>query len=437
MSADPENEYFSDGLTEELLNVLARNPGLKVTGRTSSFAFKGKQDDLRVIGQKLGVSSILEGSVRKAGNRVRITAQLVKVSDGFHIWSDTYDRVLDDIFAVQDDIAQSVAKALDVTLLGKAPTRQVRNAEAYNLVLQAHHFAQQNSEVALEKAGELFRQALELDAEDARAWAGLASVYLHQAAFGTGDMDECIRGARESTLRALAVDDGSAEAHNSMAWIRLIFDHDWSGAKAEMESALSMVPHNSLNLTMLAFCIASAESVEEALPLVHRALEIDPLSPAAYFNLGRFLWWADRCEEARETFRKVKALSPDYTSIHTRLGLTYLTEERPQEALAEMQAEVSRGYRSFGLALAHHALSDRSQADQAFKELLDLRESWAFQIACVYAYRGEVDSAFKWLDIALTRYDPGLPAANRVPLLAGLRSDARWPAFLRKLGLPA
>ncbi|HEU5311514.1 MAG TPA: protein kinase, partial [Candidatus Eisenbacteria bacterium] len=184
MSADPENEYFSDGLSEELLNVLAKIPDLKVTGRTSSFAFKGKQEDLRDIGQKLGVRTLLEGSVRKAGNRVRVTAQLIKASDGFHLWSETYDRVLDDIFAVQDDIARSVSTALHVTLLGKPTAGAKPDAEAYELVLRANYFVEKNEKASVERAVELYRQAIDRNPNDAAAWAGLAKAYLYQNFFG-------------------------------------------------------------------------------------------------------------------------------------------------------------------------------------------------------------------------------------------------------------
>ncbi|MCH7691764.1 MAG: protein kinase, partial [candidate division Zixibacteria bacterium] len=205
MSADPENEYFADGLTEELLNVLAKNPELKVIGRTSSFAFKGKQEDLREIGKKLGVGTILEGSVRKAGNRVRITVQLVKTSDGFHLWSETYDKVLEDIFAVQDEIAGAVANALDVTLLGKSATKQTNNPESYALVLRAKQSAQQMTKSAIGLAANLFQKAIDLDPDNAQAWAGLTQAFVNQAGYGYEDVQEAYRRAKKAAQQALAL----------------------------------------------------------------------------------------------------------------------------------------------------------------------------------------------------------------------------------------
>jgi len=219
MSADPENEYFSDGLTEELLNVLAKNPELKVTGRTSSFAFKGKQEDLRGIGQKLGVETLLEGSVRKSGNRVRITAQLVGVSDGFHLWSETYDRVLDDIFAVQDEIAKAVSKAMHVTLVGVAEDKQKVNPESYALVLRAHQSALQMTKESLSMAVELFSKAIEIDPNSARAWAGLSQTIGNQIAYGHSDYHVEFTRAKTAAEKAVALDDQLPEAHSALGFI--------------------------------------------------------------------------------------------------------------------------------------------------------------------------------------------------------------------------
>src|SRR5262249_1428385 len=224
MSRDEENEYFSDGLSEELLNVLAKIPELKVTGRTSCFAFKGKQEDLRDIGQKLGVATLLEGSVRKAGNRVRITAQLIKVADGFHLWSETYDRVLDDIFAVQDDIARSVSQALHVTLLGKPGGAPKSSGEGYSLVLQGNHFVGRNIAAGYSGAVWLYREALEKSPDSAPAWSGLAYAYLYAAAYGHADIQECLPNARTAVERALAIDDRLADAHTNRGVLLASFE---------------------------------------------------------------------------------------------------------------------------------------------------------------------------------------------------------------------
>src|SRR3989304_5258481 len=226
------------------MNVLAKNPGLKVTGRTSSFAFKGRHEDLRDIGQKLGVESLLEGSVRKAGNRVRITTQLVKAADGFHLWSETYDRVLDDIFAVQDDIAQSVASAMNVTLLGRPKPKTGGNAESFNLVLQGNHFALRFTRESLEKAKSLYQRAIDADSSDARAWAGLSKVLATQSGYGFEDVQRALRAAKEAGEKALALDDTLPEAHETVGWILMAYEFEWKKAGESFRRAYALAPGN-------------------------------------------------------------------------------------------------------------------------------------------------------------------------------------------------
>jgi TolB-like protein/Flp pilus assembly protein TadD len=435
MSTDPENEYFADGLTEELLNVLARNPQLRVTARTSSFAFKGKQVDLREVGQKLGVSTILEGSVRKAGNRVRITAQLVKVSDGFHLWSETYDRVLDDIFAVQDDIAKAVAGALKVALLGGKATHYTHQPEAYRLFLQARHFTLRHTGKDVETAVRLFKQALELDPEDALIWAGLAWAYHTQAGYGTAELEKGYLTAKEAAARALALDDECVEAQRAMGVIKLSFEFDWAGSQHHLEKALSLEPSNARCLSSLAFLLLCQRRLDEAMSLFERSIEIDPLAPGAYNNMGVALSSAGRSEEAVNFFRKVLELSPAFLSGHTRLGLENLALGQREKALATIQQESEGGYRDYGLAMALHALGRSAESDAAFASLHNRGVQWSYQIAIVSAYRGDSGSAFHWLETALETHDSGLPTVAVMPLLAGLHSDPRWPKFLQKVGL--
>ena len=244
MSADAENEYFADGLTEELLNVLAKNPGLKVTGRISSFAFKGKQEDLRSIGQKLGVSTLLEGSVRKAGNRVRITAQLVSAADGFHLWSETYDRVLDDVFAVQDDIAGAVGEALHVKLLGTTKKKDAAKGDAdfYALLLRANHAAQQFTKASLEAAVAMYREAIERAPDSARAWAGMARCFVVQAAHGHEDAVKFAVEAKRAAQRAMELDDGLMESHEVLGMVLVAFDFRFREGAAAFRRALECAP---------------------------------------------------------------------------------------------------------------------------------------------------------------------------------------------------
>ena len=298
MSADPENEYFSDGLTEELLNILAKNPGLKVTGRTSSFAFKGQQEDLREIGQKLRVDTILQGSVRKAGNRVRITAQLVNANDGFHLWSETYDRVLEDVFALQDEIARAVSEALNVKLLKKSKARTI-DPESYVLELRANHYAQQMSKSSMTAAVDLYRKAIELDPKSGRPWAGLARCLVIQGGYGLSDHTQGYIEAKEALCRAFELDDELPEAYEVSCWFLSVFDLRLEESLAAIRKAHTLAPNHPPILTRYAITEAFAGHHNEALRIATRAVELDPLDPSIHMHLGRVNMWAGRYPEAR------------------------------------------------------------------------------------------------------------------------------------------
>ncbi len=434
MSRDEENEYFSDGLSEELLNVLAKIPELKVTGRTSSFAFKGKSEDLRDIGQKLGVGTLLEGSVRKAGDRVRITAQLIKVADGFHLWSETYDRVLDDIFAVQDDIARSVSTALHVTLLGK-PAATKANAESYQLVLQGNHFVLQNTGPALVRAVLLYREAIDKSPDDALAWAGLARAYAFQAFYGHADVAESHKNAREAAERALALDDRLAEAHEVMGLILASLEFRWKEALEAIRKARTLAPGASSPMVTLAVYEGALGRIEDALPLARRAQEIDPLNPSVHVNRGRIEVWASNLEAACEGYQRALELSPGMAAVHSSLGLVYLQRGMGDDAIAEIQKEASPGYREYALAIAYHALAMQAESDAALARLLREGEQWGYQFAVAHAGRGEIDEAFRWLERSYELHDSGIVLVKVTGTLKSLHSDPRWPRFLEKIGL--
>lgn len=435
MSADPENEYFSDGLAEELLNTLARNPALKVTGRTSSFAFKGKHEDLRDIGLKLGVETLLEGSVRKAGNRVRITTQLVKASDGFHLWSETYDRVLDDIFAVQDDIARSVASAMNVTLLGKPAMAARGNAASFNLVLQGNYFLSRNTTAAIEKAIALYRQAIDEAPKDARAWAGLARGYSVQAGYGFGDYPDGVKNSRAAAERALELDPALAQAHDVMGWIKLAFELRWDEAGEEFRRAHSLAPGDSDILSGLASYEAACGDMDEATRLARQSVELDPLNPSAHLYRARVAVAASRLDEAEECYLKVLELSPGHTPAHASLSWVYTMQGRLAEALAEIEKEEVKGYRCCGLAIIYHAAGRTRESDAALAALLQEGEQWDIQIAMVHSYCGESDLAFEYLERAYVLRDSGVHIVRNHPLFANLHGDSRWPEFLKKIGL--
>lgn len=438
LSAEKDQEYFSDGLAEELLNSLAKIPGLHVAARTSAFQFKGKNEDLRVIGQRLNVATVLEGSVRKQGQRVRISAQLIQVSDGFHLWSEAYDRDLTDIFAVQEDIASAVAGSLKVTLLGeKVPAPRGTTPEAYNAYLQGKYFYARPTRENLEKSIAYFEQAISLDSNYAPAWAALSLDHSDLAGFYSSDqLREQYGKAREAAERALALDPNLAEAHTALALVKLTYDWDWTGANASFQRAVALEPGNALVVEGAAWAAATLNQFDEALSLCRRAVELDPLLSWAHHCLAFHAWWAGRLGEAEGAIRKGLEIDPQFPWLYALLARVYLARERPQEALAEAERETLPEFRLQSLALAYHALSRKQESDRALAELIAKNQNdAAFQIAEVYAFRGEVDAAFTWLERAYAQRDGGLSEIKGDPLLRNLERDPRYLPFLRRLNL--
>jgi serine/threonine protein kinase/Tfp pilus assembly protein PilF len=437
LSPEKDQEYFSDGLAEEMLNSLAKTQGLRVAARTSSFQFKGKNEDLRMIGQKLKVATVLEGSVRKQGKRLRISVQLIQTSDGFHLWSETYERDLTDVFAVQEDIARSVARSLSVTLLGgKAPSPQATNVEAYNAYLQGKYFHARPTKENLESAIAYYGQAISLDPSYAPAWAALSRAQSVQAG-AYGPVQE-YSSAREAAVRALALDPNLADAHAALGEIKLDYDWDWAGADAAFQRALLLEEGNAEVVERAAFVAATLNRFDEALPLSRRAVELDPLRASAHQALAFNAWWAGRLDEAEAAVRKGLDLDPQYPWLHTLLSRIYLARSRPREALAEAERDTAPAFRLQGLALAYHALVRKQESDRALAELISkYKATGAFQIAEVYAFRGEFDAAFTWLERAYAQRDGALTFTKGDPLLASLERDERYAAFLKKMRLPA
>ncbi|HEY7379515.1 MAG TPA: tetratricopeptide repeat protein [Steroidobacteraceae bacterium] len=451
-SHDEEDEYFSDGLADELLNVLAKIRGLQVAARSSAFTFKGKGATVAEVGRTLNVATVLEGSVRKAGNRMRISVQLVNVTDGYHLWSESYDRTLEDIFAVQDDIAQSVVRELRSRLLSEADdagaaaeaTTQVAaamkgratDAEAHRLYLQARHFLARNNREDQAKAIEYLKQALDRDPKFALAWAELSLAYSNEAALGWASVVTGYGRAREAAARALALEPELAEAHAQMALIQRNYDWDWRGAEASFGRALELAPGNAVVLRQVGRLAASLGRLDEAIGLYRRAIEQDPLSAAAYASLGLALDEADRLAEAEQAYRKALELAPQRTLVHAGLGLNLLAQGRGDEALDEAQREPELWRRLWALTIIHHASGRGGEADAALDELIAKHaEDAAFQIAIVYATRGEMDFAFEWLERAYLQRDTGLSQMKPSQLLRPLHADPRWNALLRKMGL--
>ena len=438
LSDDTENEYFSDGLSEELLNVLAQNRGLRVAARSSSFQFKGKNAQLKEIARQLRVSTILEGSVRKSGNRVRISTQLVNAADGFQLWSETYDRELNDIFAVQDDIARSVGEALNVKLLGaKMPGSKSANAEAYNAYLQGRYFSERRGQEDLNHAVEHYEKALKIDPGYVPARVGLAVVYYRQAGWGYVKVDDGYRKARQEVEKALELDPNLAEAHAALGWIKSHYDWDWAGADESYKRAMELEPGNANVVRHAAGLAATLGRFDETIALDRRAADLDPLSITVHYYAGIHAYYAGKLNDAEAAFRKALDLNSEYPAARASLSIVYVLQSQPEKALTELQKEPEPFWRLYGLALAYHAAGKKKEADMALAEMIEKHQDvGAIQIAEVHSYRGEIDPAFEWLERAYTQRDGGLSEIKGDPLLKNLERDPRWTVFLKKMKLP-
>ena len=435
MSSDNEQEYFSDGITEELLNLLAKIPQLQVTARTSSFSFKGKNTAIPEIARTLHVAHVLEGSVRKAGNSVRITAQLIRAGTDTHLWSQTYDRKLDDVFALQDEIAADVAKHLEVTLLGAAPKVRTTDPEAYALYLQASQVARHGTAEAYKQSEALFRRVLAIDPRYAPAWAALAENLYHEADQGVLSSKEGYAQAAAAAKMAVEVDPEYALAHARIGWIAMVVDNDLAGAAQHFERALALDPSDPDVLRNSATLLAVLGRLDAALALDEVVVRHDPVNVSAIFNLGYHQRMAGRLDAAIASFRTVLSLAPGRGNAHAQLGNALLLKGDAPGALAEIEQETSEVWKMIGLPMAYHALGRKADSDAALATLIAKSErDGPYNVAYVYAYRGEADKAFAWLDKAVEYGDTGLGEIVTENLFDKIHADPRWQAFLRKIG---
>ncbi len=437
MSSDPDQEYFSDGLSEELLNVLAKNPALRVTSRTSSFSFKGTNTDIKTIAAKLNVQHILEGSVRKSGNALRITAQLIDVETDAHLWSETYDETMDNIFAVQDTISRSVAEALKIVLLRKETATQQRetNPEAYNAYLLGKHFASMRNNS--EKAAGYFQQSLAIDPHYAPAWVELSWIHSEQANDGSMPVRKGYEQARLEAEKALELDPNLAGAHLQIGWIKRRYDWDWSGADECYQRALKLDPGSARVVSAAAGLARTLGRFDEAVRLMRRSVELNPVSPGWHFNLGLYASYAGLLDESQAAFEKCLELNPQFSGGHEALGRVFLAQGKADSALAEMMRETEPDWQLYGLAMVYHALGKKKESNDALAEIIKgYQDEDAYQIAEIYAYRGESDKAFEWLERAYNQRDGGLASIKGNPLLRNITNDPRYAAFMKKMKLP-
>ena len=453
MSRGEEFEYFADGLSEELLNVLSKIRGLRVTSRTSAFSFKGKDIDIPTIARKLGVAHVLEGSVRASGKRVRVTTQLIEVAMDSHIWSETYDRELDDIFAVQDDIARSVVNELRSRLLGapadaKAETAKVvaeveqaskgrsDNAEAFRLYLQGQHYREQLNRESASRAVECYEAALRLDPGYARAWAGLSRALTDQIGQNWLPRDAGFERAVRAAERSIALEPDLAEAYIAHGWIARAWEWDWKGAEASHKRALELAPGNSMVLNATGTLLGNLGKFEEAIALFRRAVGLDPLNVPINRNLGLYCLASGALDEAGAALDRALLLNAQGGLTHTWKALVELARGSKDGALAEAEKEVSEIFRLVGTAVVRFSRGEKEASDAALGELVARHgPDSPYQVAEVHGARGEADKAFEWLERAFAFRDPGLSYLKIDPFLKGLHGDPRWQVLLEKMRL--
>jgi TolB-like protein len=440
-SGDPGDEYFSDGLSEELISALAQVKGLKVIGRSSSFRFKDKKTDVKTIGEELGVSTLLEGTVRKQGDQVRIVAELVNTADGSELWSRTFDRELKDIFAVQAEIAEAVATSLELTVLGTqdkpAKNAATKSVEAHNAYLQGHFYFERGNLEDYRKAVGFFEQATHLDPDYALAYAECSEAWAWIGDLSSEKQKEAWTAAGSDADKAIAIDPGLAEAHAALGWVRFFIEWRFAEGLAELRRAQQLSPWNPTANDLMARVVVYLGEFQEAEKLARKAVELDPLAYQARTSLARILFTEGKLDEAEASARKAAELQPAAAGNHRWQVFVAIQRGDGEAALREAQLEPNEGYRRFELSLAHYARGERRAADEALAQLIaNDRDFLAYQIAEIYAWRGETDKAFEWLQVSLDNHDTGTLSLLINPFMRGLQHDPRYNSLLAKIGLP-
>ena len=449
LSPSKDQEYFADGMADEILSALGHVEGLRVPGRASSFFFKGKDVKLADIGRELDVGAILEGSVRKEGNRVRISADVVDVASGRRVWSETYDRELTGVFAVQEEIARSVVDALRVKLLpGRGPVvspqARTTHPEAYNQYLLGRHYFDRGNTDGFRRAVDALEKALAVDPDYAPAWAWLATALLNFTVASEGGAAR--RGVSEALERAVAAADKAValgpdvpEAHSARGWMRASITWDWAGAQSDLQRALDLNPRDANTLNRQSFLLGILGRLPEAIATARKASEIDPLYAWPWFFLAYYYDGSGRPDLAEEAATHALDLAPQNALALRELGVARLLRGNPAAALATLQRHPWEVTRLFGTALAQHDLGNAAEEQKALDELRTrFGDRAAWEIAQVHAWRGDRDGAFEWLDRAYAQHNIGLRVLKlRSPLLKNVRADSRYSALLARMNLPA
>lgn len=435
MSPKKDHEYFSDGISEELLNILARIPELKVISRTSSFSYKGKDVTATDIGRELHVSHLLEGSIRKSNDMVRVTAQLINTSDGAHIWSRTYDRKLDSIFKIQDEIAAEVSKELELSLLGESLKSKPVDPEAYNLYLQAKHLVNQNTKDAYIEAESLTKESIALDAENAAAWRLLASIYdTGTFNFSLWEPNEGIPLGLDAAQKALELDPNFGHGYATLASLQEL-NWEFQPMAENMEKALELLPKDAVILGTAANMTFG--NLEESVELLNRAIDMDPLVYTNFFNLGYAYYRMGMLSEAEAAMKKFGLYYPNWQIYHYMLAQIYLAQGNYEKALTEILQEEHEFFSLYGQNFVYFAMGQTEKADELFKAFLEkYKGPEPSNVADLYAFRGDYELSFAYLEKAFEQRDPVLLEALTYPSFKPMYADPRWQALIEKIGLP-
>jgi adenylate cyclase len=453
MSPDPDNEYFCDGLAEELLNALAKIEGLKVAARTSAFSFKGKNVNVSEIGNVLGVKTVLEGSVRKSGNRLRITVQLVNAADGYHLWSERYDREMKDIFDVQDEITLAVMDALKVKLLGEEKVvllkRYTDNTEAYELYLKGRYHLHKHTADGWIKAIEFFEKVIKNEPEYAPAYASLSTVLAFCWVFGVLSADETIPRWKAATVRSLQIDDSLDEAHTAFGQLHFYYEWNWEEAEREYLRAIAINPNNAEVHHQYGLFLVCRERFGEAMSEGLRALELDPLSLLVNLQIGWIYLHTGRLDDVIRQDRNMLEIEPKFQGAYWQMGIAYVAKGMYEEALDAYRKALALGSYQNVLSSIGAVSADLDRRDEALEvlnQLLEMRQRQpvtAFNIARVYCRLGEIDKAIEWLGKAVDERNGELVFLNAETRTGTgnifgkeIRNDPRYQDVVRRLGLP-
>jgi TolB-like protein/Flp pilus assembly protein TadD len=437
MSEKRDQEYFSDGLSEELIDRLAHSPDLRVIARTSSFAFKNKNDDVRTIGARLGVANLLEGSVRKSENRLRITAQLIRARDGAHIWSESFDRNVSNVFQIQEEIAATVAAALQTALTapGTSANADVR-PDAYAALLRGKYFRRRNGKGDLDRSVAAYQDAIRLQPNYALAWAGLASTFNRMGVARQLTPPEAYKRARESLNNALEISPDLADAHYVLGTLLWNYQFDFRQARTEFSRALELDPHVDMGNHRVIDAFASGRSAD-AVHEARRLIERDPLSEESYSELSWALYHDSQVDEAEATVRKALDLNPLAEGDYATLADVALARKKPAKALELLEQEPDEPSKKSGTIEALWMLDRRDESNRLLRALEEqYGDSHAFSIASIYVLRGDLDAAFRWLDRAYQNREPYLTLIRGHRDFRTLHDDPRYKALLRKMNLP-